>query len=159
MPVRRALLTYPAVSLAACALILASLRPKADLSHCCGVRPLIYLGKISYGLYVFHLMFVELLDVSAQKGLVPRIARIVAALLCSAVTAAFSYHFLEKRPFLALEPEIHCRAFSSALRSRRAGAPALGTREACRRTGMAFAAGTKLLSAWCHRGMSGLHSG
>ena len=101
----RALVTYPVVALASCGFIVGSLRPRRDLSRCLLVRPALYLGKISYGLYVFHLMFITLLGVGAAHTPARRVFLICGAFLCSVVAAASSYHVLE-RPFLALKKRV-----------------------------------------------------
>jgi peptidoglycan/LPS O-acetylase OafA/YrhL len=88
----RSLIMFPAVTVACVALILATLGLPA-------VRPLVYLGRISYGLYVFHLTFVMLFDVSATHDPADRVVRIVLTLVATIAAAAVSYHLLE-RPFL-----------------------------------------------------------
>ena len=58
---------------------------------------LIYLGKISYGLYVFHLLGTFLaLHIGLSKG------RFLPALLITIALAAISYQWLEK-PFLRMK--------------------------------------------------------
>jgi len=101
----RALVTYPVVALASCGFIVASLRPRTDLTRRLLVRPALYLGKISYGLYVFHLMFITLLAVGAAHTPAKRFLLICGAFLCSVAAAALSYHVLE-RPFLALKKRV-----------------------------------------------------
>jgi peptidoglycan/LPS O-acetylase OafA/YrhL len=98
----RSLLTYPIVSLAACALIVASLHPHTDLSKRVALRPLLHLGKVSYGLYVFHWLFITLFGVAAAHTPTRRLDLIGVALLCSVAAAVMSYHVLEK-PFLTLK--------------------------------------------------------
>jgi len=97
--------TYPVVALASCGFIVASLRPRTDLTRRLLVRPALYLGKISYGLYVFHLMFITLLAVGAAHTPAKRFLLICGAFLCSVAAAALSYHVLE-RPFLALKKRV-----------------------------------------------------
>lgn len=66
-------------------------------------RPLEYLGKISYGLYVYHLASVNFVDRHYHgHGLTNEIAREILCLLSSIVIAAISYAILE-RPFLLLK--------------------------------------------------------
>jgi peptidoglycan/LPS O-acetylase OafA/YrhL len=88
----KSLITFPAVTAACVALILATLGMPT-------VRPLTYLGRISYGLYVFHVLFVMLFDVTNTHDPVDRVIRIAATLAATITTATLSYHFLE-RPFL-----------------------------------------------------------
>jgi peptidoglycan/LPS O-acetylase OafA/YrhL len=91
---------YPAVAAACSALILGTLH--LQVSNRPVVQALVYLGRISYGLYVFHLMFIMMFDVAAVHEPGVRGARTVLALLATIATAAVSYHFLE-RPFLRLK--------------------------------------------------------
>ena len=101
----RALVTYPAVALACGALLVASLHPGVALMRHPLSRPILYLGKISYGLYVFHLMFITLLGVGAAPRPGRRVLLIGAAFLCSVAAASLSYQVLEK-PFLALKKRV-----------------------------------------------------
>ena len=101
----RALVSYPVVALASCGFIAAGLHPRTELTRHPLSRPVLYLGKISYGLYVFHLMFITLLGVGAAHIPGRRVLLIGAAFLCSVVAAASSYHVLE-RPFLALKKRV-----------------------------------------------------
>lgn len=86
----RALITFPAVAAACVALILGTLGMRIPSRHSSIARALIYLGRISYGLYVFHLLFIYLLGSA------------LAALPATIAVAAASYHFFEK-PFLRLK--------------------------------------------------------
>jgi peptidoglycan/LPS O-acetylase OafA/YrhL len=86
----RSLITFPAVAAVCIALVLATLGMPAP-------RPLVYLGRISYGLYVFHLMFVMLFDVTNTHDPVDRVIRIVLTLLATIAAAALSYHLFERR--------------------------------------------------------------
>ena len=95
----RSLITFPAVTAACVALILATLGSPMLSAHTPVLRALVYLGRISYGLYVFHLMFAMLFNVAATMAPMDRLMRIVATLAATIATAAVSYHLLE-RPFL-----------------------------------------------------------
>jgi peptidoglycan/LPS O-acetylase OafA/YrhL len=94
----KSLITFPAATVACIALILGTLgmqmTPGALL-----VRTFAYLGRISYGLYVFHWMFIASLGVALAHVPFARLSRAAAALIVTIATAAFSYHLLEK-PFL-----------------------------------------------------------
>ena len=98
----KALVTFPAVTAACMALLVSTsglgMTPKAFAV----LRPFIYLGRISYGLYVFHSMFVLLFEVPSTHTPIARVARATAALLATILVAAASYHFFE-RPFLRLK--------------------------------------------------------
>ncbi|HEY0747774.1 MAG TPA: acyltransferase, partial [Steroidobacteraceae bacterium] len=98
----KALITFPIVSAACVMLILATLGWRLRRGPRSSVRVLMYLGRISYGLYVFHWMFVLIFNVPSTHGPVARPIRAVAALLATVGTAALSYHFFEK-PFLRLK--------------------------------------------------------
>ena len=77
-------------------------------------RPLVYLGKISYGLYVFHYLCrdiaVHMLSQWTRSGawngrlqvLFHGVAVLVIALLFTIILAALSYRFMEQ-PFLRLK--------------------------------------------------------
>lgn len=65
-------------------------------------RPLAYLGKISYGLYVFHVMALELGKRLSDRLGVHGGLRTVSALLLTIALAMLSYRWLE-RPFLLLK--------------------------------------------------------
>jgi peptidoglycan/LPS O-acetylase OafA/YrhL len=94
----KSLITYPAVTIACIALIVSILgmqmKPGTLL-----VRTFSYLGRISYGLYVFHWMFIVSLGVPLAHEPFARLSRAMAALIVTIATAAGSYHFMEK-PFL-----------------------------------------------------------
>lgn len=63
-------------------------------------QPLVYLGKISYGLYVFHAMALELSEHFLLRY--GRPASLLAGLVLTTAVAAASYHFFEAR-FLRLK--------------------------------------------------------
>jgi peptidoglycan/LPS O-acetylase OafA/YrhL len=86
----RALITFPVIAVACVALILGTLGMQIPSRHSSIARALTYLGRISYGLYVFHLLFIYLFGGA------------LAALLATIAVAAASYHFFE-RPFLRLK--------------------------------------------------------
>jgi peptidoglycan/LPS O-acetylase OafA/YrhL len=67
-------------------------------------RALQYLGKISYGLYVYHLTCIRITDrlLDVRWGLAGRTLRVAAALGITIIVAAISYRFLET-PFLNLK--------------------------------------------------------
>jgi peptidoglycan/LPS O-acetylase OafA/YrhL len=99
----RSLITYPVVAVASCSLILASLcLPRERFVRHPVLRAAVFLGKVSYGLYVFHLMFIALLGVSSAQRIGLRVALTCAALACTIVAAVTSYYLLE-RPFLRLK--------------------------------------------------------
>jgi peptidoglycan/LPS O-acetylase OafA/YrhL len=93
----RSLILFPAVTAACVALLLVTLGLPMLAARTPVLVALVYLGRISYGLYVFHLMFVTLFDVAAALDPVERVIRILAALLATIAAAAMSYHLLERR--------------------------------------------------------------
>jgi peptidoglycan/LPS O-acetylase OafA/YrhL len=97
----RALVTFPTVTLACAALLLATLGLKAPVGSR-AFQSLGYLGRISYGLYIFHPTFVALLAVAAAHNPGERVMRIAAAFLATTLTAAVSYRYFEG-PFLRLK--------------------------------------------------------
>jgi peptidoglycan/LPS O-acetylase OafA/YrhL len=95
-------LTYPAATLASVIIIWAAISPSSDFSK---FAPLIYLGKISYGLYIFHLAGLQLARNLLGFTLKDNSSAVSVALLGLALTLIFaivSYHLLEK-PFLKLK--------------------------------------------------------
>jgi peptidoglycan/LPS O-acetylase OafA/YrhL len=68
------------------------------------LRPLEYLGKISYGLYVYHQMCIWITDrfLHIRNGVVHMCLREVVALALTIAVSAVSYTLLEK-PFLNLK--------------------------------------------------------
>ncbi len=92
---------YPSVALGGVLLLLAVLRNSAGGEN----RVLIYLGRISYGLYVFHVMGLMISDhvVSDQAANLFRYSlRVGVALTATILMAAVSYRWLET-PFLSLK--------------------------------------------------------
>jgi peptidoglycan/LPS O-acetylase OafA/YrhL len=99
---RDALLVYPAATLASVMIVWAAISPISNFSK---YAPLIYLGKISYGLYVFHLACLQIARTLLGFTLKNNFSAVSVALLGFALTLGFatvSYHLLEK-PFLKLK--------------------------------------------------------
>ena len=94
------MLGYPLVGIACTLLFLSALGLRVERLRPIGWPRLVYLGKISYGLYVYH--FLALLLVRSALGPLHLVTYLVDALLGFALTVALSmasYHFLEL-PFL-----------------------------------------------------------
>jgi len=92
---------YPSVAIGGALLLLSVLRNGNGGSN----RALVYLGRISYGLYVFHVMGLLISDhvVSDQTSNLWRYClRIGVALTATIVMAAMSFRWLET-PFLSLK--------------------------------------------------------
>jgi len=114
----RVLLGYPIAALGALALVLASLHgengwPASTSSwRMWGLRPLIYLGQISYGLYVLHILGLMISDYTVQhqdSSLGRYLFRNTVAFSITVALASISFRWLET-PFLNLK-----RRFSRVL--------------------------------------------
>jgi peptidoglycan/LPS O-acetylase OafA/YrhL len=95
----RALYSYPLADLACVMLVFAALRPQSEQRSNVAVRGLVYLGQISYGLYVFHQMAFEVVNVLPRR---PAVVTVALAMLLVIFLASLSYRFLET-PFLRLK--------------------------------------------------------
>lgn len=91
------LLGFPLAALACAALMVASLTIGVDWLGSLR-RPLIYLGRISYGLYVFHVFAI----LAANQAPVSAPVASLLALALTILLASLSYRFLES-PFLRLK--------------------------------------------------------
>ena len=70
-----------------------------------GLKPFIYLGQISYGLYIFHILGLLISDytVHNQEASLPRyLLRVTVAFAATVTLAAISYRCLES-PFLSMK--------------------------------------------------------
>lgn len=100
------LITYPAVAVGSVMLLIAALRPEANRLLRSPLSLLVYLGRISYGLYVFHLLALAMMS---QQLYVPVIglqlgftSRLIISFFFTVALAAISYRWLEL-PFLRLK--------------------------------------------------------
>jgi peptidoglycan/LPS O-acetylase OafA/YrhL len=97
----RIVLGYPSVAIGGALLLLSVLKPHAGGRN----RVLIYLGRISYGLYVFHVLglLISNYTVYDQTANLFRYSlRVGVALAATVAMAAVSYRWLET-PFLSLK--------------------------------------------------------
>jgi peptidoglycan/LPS O-acetylase OafA/YrhL len=106
-----AIIGYPAIAAGAAAMLVAAIRPAGERPGWLGSRPLVYLGRISYGLYVFHTLVLGLI-----RQLLPGLGREswptgLVSLAATIAVASLSYFLLE-RPFLKLKERF------AAIRSR-----------------------------------------
>lgn len=116
LTVSRVLLGYPVAALGAAALFLSTLsggpfKPSVGLSGIASAmrswlqNPLAYLGRISFGLYVFHIIGLMTSDYTVQhqdSSLGRYLFRNSVALAVTIVLASISYRWLET-PFLTLK--------------------------------------------------------
>lgn len=95
------LIGYPAVAIGCVLILLAFLGSRSRLTESAALR---YLGKISYGLYVFHELAVLISDriLTMSHNMYRGGLRFVLALAITIFLAAISYRFLEA-PFLDLK--------------------------------------------------------
>jgi len=82
----KALVTFPAVTAACVALLVAALSLQMAPGRGPAVRALVYLGRISYGLYVFHSLFIRAFGVPSTHAPLARLMRAMAALLATIVS-------------------------------------------------------------------------
>src|SRR6266699_458778 len=92
----KALITFPAVTAACVALLVATLSLQMAPGRGPAVRALVHLGRISYGLYVLHALFILMFGVPSSHAPLARLMRAMAALLATIVVAAVSYHWFER---------------------------------------------------------------
>jgi len=94
-------LIYSSVAIGAALLLVAALHE--PLLTFLGSKPLRYLGKISYGLYVFHFFGISLgMKLQARAGTANWLFLAIASLVVTVLLSVFSYELLEKR-FLQLK--------------------------------------------------------
>ncbi len=98
------MLGLPAISLACTALIPILIRPGLP-RHILSFQPLGWLGRISYGFYIFHILLQPFYDsigehlTHANSGSKYQLIRLLVAFPITLLVAWVSFHFLEK-PFL-----------------------------------------------------------
>lgn len=94
---------YPLAAVACIAIILGLMRMRPASAHLGRtMRAFVYLGRISYGLYVFHIAAVRFSGVRLTHSMSQLVLRLAEAFLLSLVAAVLSYRFLES-PFLRLK--------------------------------------------------------
>lgn len=89
--VREVLVQWPIIVLASCLLIVVAVGEKTVLARLLSVPPLVWLGKISYGLYLWH--FPIFFAVDRLIGL--DALGVIIATTASLLVSVASYHFLE----------------------------------------------------------------
>jgi peptidoglycan/LPS O-acetylase OafA/YrhL len=97
----RIVLGYPSVAIGGALVLLSVLRNGGRPGH----RALVYLGRISYGLYVFHVLGLLISDYLVHDqtaGLLRYAMRVAVALAATIAMSAISYRWLET-PFLRLK--------------------------------------------------------
>lgn len=98
------LITYPLTAIASVMLLVAALQTDAAILRRKPFSWLVYLGRISYGLYVFHLLSLTLAYKQSSFLGIPLDfeRRFALAFVLTVILAAASYEWLE-RPFLRLK--------------------------------------------------------
>lgn len=100
--VGEALVFYPGAAAGALAMLAAVYRPEGAPAGLAGAPPLVFLGRISYGLYVFH-MAALVAVLRFFPALRPASwGQAAAGFLLTVIAATLSYYLLE-RPFLTLK--------------------------------------------------------
>ena len=110
MSLGSALLTYPAAALASAVFVRVALQSRGLLCQVLSIRPMVYLGRISFGLYVFHLFVLQHFAPAVRDYLLVRAGRatgpgglaglLLYSILACGLTlllAVISYEFVEKR--------------------------------------------------------------
>jgi peptidoglycan/LPS O-acetylase OafA/YrhL len=96
------LLGYPLVAACAVAVLLSVLSDGTSIvSRVLSVRPLVFGGKISYGLYMYHILAIQLVY-TYGKGSLGMVWSRVVALMVTCLFAIISYKYFE-HPFLLLK--------------------------------------------------------
>jgi peptidoglycan/LPS O-acetylase OafA/YrhL len=100
-----AVLGWPLVALACCAILFSALGAEGFPFGLLRARPIVYLGRISYGLYVFHQVGLLIATrtfprYAEEKG--QWFGHVVLGLAATVALAALSYRFVEQ-PFLRLK--------------------------------------------------------
>ena len=114
-----ALVGYAILSLGGVALLIDTGNPATTwIRDCLSLRPVRYLGKISYGLYLYHYFILFLFDVAPYQTdhVGTTFGRAVAALIATFATAHLSFRYIET-PLLQLKDRLR-RDFASAPRLR-----------------------------------------
>ena len=98
------LITYPLAAVASVALLVAALQTDAKILRRKPFSWLVYLGRISYGLYIFHLLSLTLMSKQSSFLGIPLNfeRRFFLSFVLTVILAAVSYRWLE-RPFLRLK--------------------------------------------------------
>ena len=105
------MITYPLIGAGMALVIFSVIRDESFLfSRFVRSRTIGYLGKISYGLYIFHVtgniiaaqILMNVLGISLERLASSRIITFAIGLLLTILLSSFSYHWLEK-PFLRMK--------------------------------------------------------
>jgi len=93
---------YPLTGMA-CLLLIFAVDQSAFVARALGSKPMQHLGKISYGIYVFHIFGLRMSErIMGHVGVSSAYAELAVVILITLALAEISYHLLE-RPFLLLK--------------------------------------------------------
>lgn len=74
--------------------------PESRIARALSCRPLVFVGTVSYGIFIFHslvgILTLNILAFMGTSDALPGLAKIVLCLLASIAVATASYHFLER---------------------------------------------------------------
>jgi peptidoglycan/LPS O-acetylase OafA/YrhL len=104
-------LAYPAATLACAAMLMATIGVRVHTDSRL-IRWGCHLGRISYGLYVFHVTSLTITAVADAPNMITRLVRTAGAFAMTVMIAALSYRFVE-RPFLKLKASAATRITSA----------------------------------------------
>lgn len=95
---------YPLAGLGAALILIGTIQPQGTARGPTTWKPLVFLGRISYGLYVVHYLAIALCEtfLFRQLGTAPRLAVALLSFPLTVYLATCSYYLLEK-PFLKLK--------------------------------------------------------
>jgi peptidoglycan/LPS O-acetylase OafA/YrhL len=102
---------YTLIALAASGMLVLALDSSTRLNLLLGLKPLRYLGRISYGMYIFHALLGPIFSASEPSFVRHHVTFLFlpVAFLCIAAIASLSFRYLES-PFLRLKQVFAPRA-------------------------------------------------
>lgn len=86
---------YCLLNLSACCLVLAVLQGRQVLTALLSARPLVHVGRVSFGVYVYHFPL-QLLFMTFLPGNVAPLLMFAVCMTASVIVATLSFHFFER---------------------------------------------------------------